>query len=451
MASVFRNKQSGKTRIQVTLADGSRKSLTLGRMTRKMEDEFCRRVEELETATRLGIRPDDNTLAWAMTVDPTHLAKLSEWKMLPVGLEARLMLDASGEDDAAKDMTDPTAVKTIGQLTAAFLKSREKAKMSSKKVWIRTKNLLVAHFGADRVFENITVGDAKEFRTWMRDNRKIATTTANKMISVCRQFFGYAIDFEWITKNPFVDKSLPTTVRSNKARQTYISRETTFQVIDACPSAEWRLLVAMARFGGVRMPSEVKHLRWDHVYWDQNRMMITSPKTEHHEGKETRIIPLFPELVIYLNELWDACAGEPADYVFSESYRKDGVNLRTQLERIIGRAGLKQWPKLWNNLRASCETDLMRKHPAHVVYGWMGNSERVAAEHYLQITDEDFETACAYCVQRELEQPRTAEKPKREDLKNPGDFRGLAESCDAVQMYQVDVTGLEPVTPTMSR
>jgi hypothetical protein len=68
-------------------------------------------------------------------------------------------------------------------------------------------------------------------------------------------------------------------------------------------------------------------------------------------------------------------------------------NLRTQLEQIIRKAGLEPWPKLWQNLRSTRETELAETTPLHVVCAWIGNSRAVAAKHYLQIRDEDFDRA----------------------------------------------------------
>ncbi len=61
--------------------------------------------------------------------------------------------------------------------------------------------------------------------------------------------------------------------------------------------------------------------------------------------------------------------------------------------QIIKRAGLKPWPKPFQNLRSTRETELMEKFPAHVVCGWIGNSEAIALKHYLQVTDDHFERA----------------------------------------------------------
>lgn len=57
------------------------------------------------------------------------------------------------------------------------------------------------------------------------------------------------------------------------------------------------------------------------------------------------------------------------------------------------KAQLKPWPKLFQNLRSSRETELTQKFPLHVVCAWMGNSQAVAAKHYLQVTDDHFKAA----------------------------------------------------------
>ena len=45
------------------------------------------------------------------------------------------------------------------------------------------------------------------------------------------------------------------------------------------------------------------------------------------------------------------------------------------------------------NVRASCETDLTRDHPIHVVTAWVGNTLKVAIGRSLQTLDRDFEKA----------------------------------------------------------
>jgi len=117
-------------------------------------------------------------------------------------------------------------------------------------------------------------------------------------------------------------------------------------------------------------------------------MVVHSPKTEHHQGKDIRIVPIYHELLPHLQEAFDhAAAG--TKYLITR-YRKKNSNLRTSFERIICKAQLKPWPKLFQNLRSSRETELTQKFPLHVVCAWMGNSQLVAAKHYLQVTDDHF-------------------------------------------------------------
>ena len=103
------------------------------------------------------------------------------------------------------------------------------------------------------------------------------------------------------------------------------------------------------------------------------------------------MIPLFAELKPYFDEAWEVAEkGNP--HIITRC-RNSRTNLRSQFERIIKRAGLKPWPKLFVNLRSTRETELAKEHPIHVVCEWIGNSELVASRHYLQVTDEDFEKA----------------------------------------------------------
>ncbi|MEZ5944867.1 MAG: hypothetical protein R3C18_26080 [Planctomycetaceae bacterium] len=88
-----------------------------------------------------------------------------------------------------------------------------------------------------------------------------------------------------IEENPFGD--LVTCVRENTKREYSITREEFAKVADQCPDAEWRLILALSRFGGLRVPSEIFPLKWEHIDLDAGRFTIHSPKTEHHAGHES--------------------------------------------------------------------------------------------------------------------------------------------------------------------
>ena len=99
---------------------------------------------------------------------------------------------------------------------------------------------------------------------------------------------------EWIARNPFA--KLRSASKSNRSRDHFVTRDVAQKIIEKCPDNEWKLLFALSRYGGLRRPSEHLALRWADVDWEQSRIRVRSSKTEHHEGKGERIIPLFPEL-----------------------------------------------------------------------------------------------------------------------------------------------------------
>ena len=112
----------------------------------------------------------------------------------------------------------------------------------------------------------------------------------------------------------------------------------------------------------------------------------------HHEGKATREIPIFPELRPYLEQAWDEVGDDGAEFVIRR-YRDPSTNLRTHLCRIIRKAGLEPWEKVWQNLRSSRATELAKEHPAYVAAAWLGHSTLVAQKHYWQVTADDFSKA----------------------------------------------------------
>jgi integrase len=192
------------------------------------------------------------------------------------------------------------------------------------------------------------------------------------------------------------------------------------------------MIFALARFGGLRIPSEALALRWDDIDWAQGRMTVTVPKLEHVEGKETRLVPLFPELLPYLEEGFEA-ADDGAEFVIAR-HRDKNSNLRTHMFRIIKKAGLTPWPKPFQNCRSTRETELAETIPAHVVCAWIGNSEAVAKKHYLQVTDSHFARAIEPALQNAVQQgtPQSIALPREKSkTAQRGSVRLGAARCGA--------------------
>jgi hypothetical protein len=100
------------------------------------------------------------------------------------------------------------------------------------------------------------------------------------------------------------------------------------------------------------------------------------------------VVPIAPELRVILQDLFDAA--EVGAGAVVPRLRDASTNLRTTFSKIIAKAGVKPWPRLFHNMRASCATDWVEHVPAHAVAGWLGHSPLIAAQHYLQTRDAHF-------------------------------------------------------------
>ena len=69
------------------------------------------------------------------------------------------------------------------------------------------------------------------------------------------------------------------------------------------------------------------------------------------------------------------------------------ANLRSEMARLLRRAGVSGWPRLFHSMRAGRQTELQREFLLHVVCSWLGNSPRIAQQSYLLVTEGDFARA----------------------------------------------------------
>lgn len=375
MASVNRA-ENGGFQIQFVGTDKRRRSVRLGIVKPKMVEMVKLRIEQMVANQKAGVLYDAELTQWINGIPDALHNKLAR-----VGLvEPRQMHRAMGLKEFLDD----------------FVKRRSDVKPATLEVWKQPIRNLIAHFGAKKDITKISEADAMDFRQYLM-NSKLASATVAKRLQFARTFFHDARRRKLVASNPFAEVSAKSVVRLDQRR--FVTQEETTKLLDACPSHHWRTIVALARYGGLRCPSEVLSLRWQDIDWDKHRINVPSPKTAHH-GKESRIIPLFPELQIALEEAWEL-APEGAIYVVDEHYRKSSnasngwrnCNLRTTFEKIVKRAGLVPWPKLFHALRSSRETELAQDFPIHVVTAWLGNTPTIAMRHYLLTTNADFERA----------------------------------------------------------
>lgn len=429
MASISKDPNGNRT-IQFIAGDGKRRSIRLGKLPVKATNEIKTKVEALNAASIAGIGWDKETAEW-------------------VGGRAATLYDKLAAVGLVPKRAEPEKT-TLGHFLDNYIALRSDVKDSTSAVYGHTQRCLIEYFTATKPLADITAGAADAWRIWLGEHEGLGESTIKRRCGIAKQFFRAAQRRKLIAENPFGDMKGISTQR-NRARYRFVSRAEADKVLAACPDAQWRLLFALSRFAGLRCPSEHLGLRWCDVDWERGRMTIHSPKTARHEGKASRVVPIFPELRPYLEQVFDDA--EPGTYWVITRYRDRNSNLRTQLERIIAKAGLQPWPKLFQNLRSTRQTELAEQFPQHVCCAWIGNSEDVAREHYLQLTDEHFERA----IQGDsgaLHNPvQLAAETPCSDSQTKMPHPVASEECDRMrQCTSVPVGGtrLELVTPSLS-
>ncbi len=359
MASLSRESGGHKT-VQVVLNE-KRFSIRLGKMSLRHAEKIQGRIEDLAASLKSGRAWDNETAQWVADLDVKLARRLEKAGLIPKAAVAKTTTLRDFLDEYERSLN---------------------VKPGTKTAYGHTRRYLLKHFGDNHALRAILPIDAEKWRQSLQA-AGLSRATIARRVGVARMMFRRAVKWNLIQKNPFEDMKAGS--QSNPERLFFVDRPTIEKVIAQTDDPEWRLLIALARYGGFRTPSESFALRLDDVDFDAGRILVRSSKTEHHPGGESRVIPLFPELEPYLTAAHQAAL--PGDVFFINRYRDPAANLRTEFKRIIDRAKVTPWPRLWQNLRASRETELAQEYPEYVVCAWIGNSQRVARKHYLSIPD----------------------------------------------------------------
>lgn len=149
---------------------------------------------------------------------------------------------------------------TVGRYLDDWLRSRKEAKhaVASLLAWGQSVREMKALLG-ERSLVSPTHSDGEAYRAAMQA-RDLRSTTVHKRLGHARQMLEDAVRLGHITANPF--RHVRQRMGDVSERRAYVPVADVSRVIDHCPNAWWKLLVALARFGGLRIPSEAFSLTW---------------------------------------------------------------------------------------------------------------------------------------------------------------------------------------------
>jgi integrase len=350
--------------------DGRRYSIYLSghRYTKEYAEEFRQIVERLLLYRwRNDTVFDKKTMVWLETAPPELLSKLAK-----VGLITR------------------DKPKTCQLLWDTFLKYKKgTVKSNTMKDYSINQKIFYQTFAPTDLIEDVT---PERLQTWkvslLRSGRAAAGVAS--ILKTTQTVFNWAVAQEWLPKSPMKNISLGSFI--NRENDRIISIAEYAQLLSACPTQEYRVILAFARIGGLRCPSELEQMRWSDIDWERNRFLVRSPKTERHVGHQEREVPLFHELRQELEKLRSQVKPKDNDFVI-QSFQGSSWNLYDPFQKIARAAGLGKIIRPFDNMRMSRSNEVIREYDEIKESLWIGHTRKVMLEHYYQLSDEDFAEA----------------------------------------------------------
>lgn len=369
MATLTTNK-TGKTagyNIQWT-EKGRRNTIYLGgrKYTKKTAERLNEVVETMLYMRRNGIAvPDKKTEQWIQNADERIQEKLAKFGFI-------------------------TFIKprTCKELWDTFLQHKTDIKESSRVLYENCRSTFFATFSKTETLDKLTPDRLVEWKLSLLN--QYAPATAAGRLKVAKIVLNWAVEQGWIANNPM--QNIPIGSFINRAKDRTITMEEYGKLLDACPNQEWRVIIALARIGGLRCPSELKDLRWRDVNWEQDRFLVHASKTECHAGKEERIVPLFHELRAELDRYFLSDATERNEFVI-QNWQGSRWVLHTGIQQIACNAGLGTLVRPFDNMRMSRSNEVLRRFGEVKESLWIGHSAKVMKNHYFSMSDTDFAEA----------------------------------------------------------
>ena len=410
-----------KRRLQFHDATGQRRTMRL-QATAKQAETVRGHIEQIIAANMTRAAMPTETSSWLSELDDAMHAKLAAVELVAPREHSQRQLLAGFID--------------------GYIAQRVDLKPATQTVFKQCRIQLLRFLGEDRRVDRVNTGDADAYRAHLIESG-LAKATIAKHLRYCRHFYAVAMRRGLVKANPF--GHMKDQVKGNAARRVFVPAELVQRVLDVPPDPQWKLLIALGRWGGLRIPSEALALTWRDVDFAGRRFIVRSSKTAHHADEGIRVVPMFPELAPLFQAVFDD-AEEGAVHVITR-YRDSGQNLRTQFKRYILKAGVTPWGKLWQNLRVSRATELADLYPSHVCAAWLGHTEKIADAFYRQVTDAHFARAIGgeSVAQKAAQQVAELDGKGSHTKQNPANCGELRDSANPNE-DRMGVVGLEPTT-----
>ncbi|MEM9354569.1 MAG: phage integrase SAM-like domain-containing protein [Pseudomonadota bacterium] len=403
---------SGRPQIQYKLGKGKKQTLRLGQCTEDIAKAVKQHVREILLAKMFNRTLPLDTEIWLQGLDDSIHAKLAKHKFVEPKVPAAKVVDEATWTVAR--LADYCihlwySKKPHGSTAKPYWQTLSKLKYFFRTQCRRcghltSKEQACEHCGdipedqQDSSWEigNITAGKVDEFANWLRyeanDGEGHKSSTFNKHIQRSRRFFRQAMRLKRIDENPF--EHVPPAVDDSDDREFNVTIEIFDKLMRHEPDPMFRLVLALARFGGLRTPSEIGPLQRE--WCSDKSIKVHTVKLDYLPKKRWRRVPIFSPLRPYLDDVLKLPPDPSGALIYGFKITESALTSR--MHRLLNRAKVEPWPKLWLNLRSTRITELedSRLFSETALDRWFGNTKKTRKKHYNQVFKDQLEAAIAW-------------------------------------------------------
>ena len=272
-------------------------------------------------------------------------------------------------------------------LVNVFNKAKDKTDDSedNKGKYNLTGQRLIKKFGATKDIRDLTQEDGFDFWDYLvTECNQRRDGTARRINGYAHTIFNSAVKKKLIDISPFDE--VPKNSKPNHERHFEITPEITQKIWKYITNDEDKLRFVIMRFLGLRCPSELNLLQWNHFNFHDGMVKIHAPKNKKN-SKYIRWMPFtHPNVLPVVKRAFEKRNRGGDESIVTPL---DQTNLSYRVRRWIGAAGLEVWPNLLSNFRKTAVTEASRVLPSHVVCAYFGHSEKVSKENYRMVTEVD--------------------------------------------------------------
>jgi len=248
MASVTKLSTDGRNgwRVRFYLRK-KRRELYLAGVSKKVADTVAHHCCEIAGALSANTKPTPESMAWANGTEGNLRENLVAWEMA----------------DPASPRLSTDAGRLLGPFLDSYIAGRTDAKPNTIRNFKQTRRELCDYFGERCVLRSISKADATRWRNSMLEKLSVASVSMH--VKKAKTMLAESVRDRLLLESPFCE--LKGGCESNPERQRFIDDATTKQVLKACPDSDWKVIFGLARYAGLRCPSEVLSLKLTDIDW----------------------------------------------------------------------------------------------------------------------------------------------------------------------------------------